>query len=81
LSSDFSKKLKNEESYNILKTIILVAGLFISLVLWNRIFPDKVLVAKVFKNVKRFMEREVSSRSLGDAAARLYPDPVHAIHP
>jgi hypothetical protein len=49
LSSDFYKKLKNEKSYNILKTFILVAGLFISLALWSRIFPDKVLVAKRFK--------------------------------
>jgi len=49
LCSDFSKKLKNEKSYNILKTLILVAGLFISLILWNRIFPYKVLVAKILK--------------------------------
>lgn len=50
-SSDFSKKLKNEKSYNILKTLILVAGLFISLILWNRIFTYKVLVAKIFKKM------------------------------
>ena len=29
----------------------------------------------------RFMEREVSLRSVGKTAARLYPDPVHAIPP
>lgn len=49
LSSVFSKKLKIEKSYNILKTLILIAGLFIPLVLWKRIFPVKVLVAKIFK--------------------------------
>ena len=38
-----------KKSYNILKTLILVAGLFISLVLWNRIFRDKVLVARICK--------------------------------
>jgi len=53
-SSDFSKKLKNEKSYNILKTLILVAGLFISLILWNRIFTYKVLVAKIFKKRHAF---------------------------
>jgi len=81
LSSDFFKKIKNEKSCNILTTLILVTGLFISLVLRNRIFPDKVLVDKIFKKVVRFMEREGSLRSLGEAAARLYPDPVHAIPP
>jgi hypothetical protein len=54
LFSDFSKTLKNEKSYNILKTLILVTGLFISLVLWNRIFPDKALVAKIFKQPHAF---------------------------
>lgn len=49
MSSDFSKKLKNGKSYNILRTLILIAGLFISLILWNRMFPYKVLVAKIFK--------------------------------
>jgi len=54
LSSYFSKKLKNEKSYNILKSLILVAGLFILLVLWNRIFPDKMLVAQIFKKRHAF---------------------------
>jgi hypothetical protein len=47
LSSDLSKKLKNVNSYNILKALTLVAGLFISLALWNGMFPPKLLVAKL----------------------------------